>query len=115
MDCSLPGSFVHGLLQARILEWIAIAFSRKDGVQFSLVLSCVQLLATPWTAAHQTSLSMDFFRQNYWCRLPFPPPADLPDPGIKPTSSVSLTLAVGLMADQKAKNLPAMQVTRVNF
>ena len=36
-----------------------------------LVLSCVQLLATPWTAAQQTSLSMDFFRQNYWCRLPF--------------------------------------------
>ena len=63
------------------------------------MLSCVQLLATPWTAAHQTSLSMDFFRQNYWCRLPFPPPADLPDPGIKPTSSVSPTLAVGLMAD----------------
>ena len=77
------------------------------------MLSCVQLLATPWTAAHQTSLSMDFFRQNYWCRLPFPPPADLPDPGIKPTSSVSPTLVVGLMADQKAKNLPAMQVTRV--
>ena len=28
MDCSLPGSFVHGILQARILEWIAIPFSR---------------------------------------------------------------------------------------
>ena len=27
-DCSLPGSYVHGILQARILEWIAIAFSR---------------------------------------------------------------------------------------
>jgi len=27
MDCSLPGSFVHGILQARILEWIAIPFS----------------------------------------------------------------------------------------
>ena len=28
MDCSLPGSSVHGILQARILEWAAICFSR---------------------------------------------------------------------------------------
>ena len=30
MDCSLPGSSVHGILQARILEWVAIPFSRPD-------------------------------------------------------------------------------------
>ena len=29
MDCSLPGSSVHGIFQARILEWVAIAFSGK--------------------------------------------------------------------------------------
>ena len=29
MDCSLPGSSVHGIFQARVLEWGAIAFSRK--------------------------------------------------------------------------------------
>ena len=29
MDCSLPGSFVHGILKARILEWVAIPFSRR--------------------------------------------------------------------------------------
>ena len=29
MDCSLPGSSVHGILQARILEWVAISFSRS--------------------------------------------------------------------------------------
>ena len=29
MDCSLPGSFVHGIFQARVLEWVAIAFSRS--------------------------------------------------------------------------------------
>ena len=29
MDCSLPGSSVHGILQAEILEWIAISFSRE--------------------------------------------------------------------------------------
>ena len=28
MDCSLPGSSVHGIFQARVLEWVAIAFSR---------------------------------------------------------------------------------------
>ena len=30
MDCSLPGSSVHGILQARMLEWIAIPFSRRS-------------------------------------------------------------------------------------
>ena len=29
MDCSLPGSFVHGIFQARVLEWVAIAFSEN--------------------------------------------------------------------------------------
>ena len=28
MDCSPPGSSVHGILQARILEWVAVPFSR---------------------------------------------------------------------------------------
>ena len=30
MDCSLPGSSVHGIFQARILEWVAISFSRSS-------------------------------------------------------------------------------------
>ena len=42
---------------------------------------------TPWTAAHQASLSADFFRQEYWSVLPFPSPGDPPDPGIEPGSS----------------------------
>ena len=40
--------------------------------------------ATPWTVAHQTTLSMGLPRQEYWSGLPFPPAGDLPDPGIKP-------------------------------
>ena len=32
MDCSLPGSSVHGIFQARVLEWGAIAFSEKEGL-----------------------------------------------------------------------------------
>ena len=38
---------------------------------------------TPWTVAHQASLSMGFPRQEYWSELPFPSPGDLPNPGIK--------------------------------
>ena len=50
------------------------------------LLSCVQLFATPWTIAHQAPLSMEFSRQEYWNGLPFPPPGDLPDPGVEPRS-----------------------------
>ena len=50
----------------------------------------VQLFATPWTVAHQTPLSMGFSRQEHWSELPFPSPADHPDPGIEPGSYWSL-------------------------
>ena len=49
--------------------------------------------ATPRTVAHQDPLSKGFSRQEYWSGLPFPPPRDLPDPGIKPTSPTSPALA----------------------
>ena len=72
------GSSVHGISQARILEWVAISFSRRSSwprdqtrrltssafvwtsVQFSSVqsLSRVRLFATPWIAARQASLSI---------------------------------------------------------
>ena len=39
--------------------------------------------AIPWTAAHQAPLSMGFPRQDYWSGLPFLPPGDLSDQGIK--------------------------------
>ena len=47
------------------------------------LLSQVQLSATPWTVACQTSLSMGFPKQDYWSGLSFPPPGDLPDPCIE--------------------------------
>ena len=53
---------------------------------------CVQLLLTPRTVAHQAPLSMDFSRQEYWSGLPFSPPGNLPDPGIKPTMPVDPAL-----------------------
>ena len=42
--------------------------------------------------AHQAPLSMGFLRQEYWDGLPFPPPGDLPDTGIKPESPASPAL-----------------------
>ena len=50
---------------------------------------CSETLVTPWTVARQAPLSMEFPRQEYWSGLTFPPPGDLPDPGIEPTSLVS--------------------------
>ena len=60
-DGSPPGSLVPGILQARTLEWVAISFfsAWKWKVKVKS-LSCVRLLATPWTAAYQAPLSMGF-------------------------------------------------------
>ena len=46
-------------------------------------LSHVQLSVTPWTVVQQAPLSVEFFGQEYWSGLPFPPPGDLPHPGIE--------------------------------
>ena len=51
---------------------------------------CVYVLAwsclTLYDPMDQAPLSMGFFRQEYWNGLPFPPPGDLPNPGIGPVS-----------------------------
>ena len=109
MDCSLPGSSLHGILQARVQEWVAISFSRgssqpRNRTQVSCIvsktlyhlshhgspkvksLSRVRLFATPWTVAHQAPPSMGFSRREYWSGVPFPSLGDLPDPGIEPRS-----------------------------
>ena len=46
-------------------------------------ISRVHLFVTPWTIAYQVPLPLGFSRQEYWIGLPFPSPADLPNPGIK--------------------------------
>ena len=46
-------------------------------------LSRVQPFVTPWTVACQAPLSIGFSRQEYWSRLPFLSPGDLPNPGIE--------------------------------
>ena len=57
------------------------------------VLSHIRLFVTLWTVARQAPGSMGFSRQEYWSGLPFPPPGDLPDPGIEPVSLASPSLS----------------------
>ena len=47
---------------------------------------------------------MEFYRQEYWSGLPFPPPGDLSDPGIKPTSPASPVLAGGFFTTEPPEN-----------
>ena len=49
-----------------------------------------------WAVAHSSSLSTGFSQQAYWSGLPFPPPGDLPNPGIQPAYLMSPALAAGL-------------------
>ena len=121
MDRSPPGFSVHWILQARMLEWVAISSSRgsfqpRDWTRVSHVAgrfflpseppgkpihiccmlnhsSPVWLFVTQWTVAHQAPLSMGFSRQEYWSGLPCPPPGDLPDPGTERISLMALALA----------------------
>ena len=58
-------------------------------------LSCVQLFGAPWTVAHQAPLPRRFSRQDCWSGLPFPPPRDLPNPGMEPWCPASPALACG--------------------
>ena len=73
IDGGLPGSPVPGILQGRILEWVAISSSNTWKWKVKVKsLSCVRLLATPWTAAYQAPPSMVFSRQEYWSGVPLP-------------------------------------------
>ena len=75
IDGSPPDSAVPGILQTRTLEWVAISFSSAWKWKVKVKsLSCVWLLATPWTAAYQALPSVGFSRQEYWSGLPLPSP-----------------------------------------
>ena len=93
MDCSPPGSSIHGIFQARILEWGAIAFSTEGfnylwllSVQFcSVAQSCPTLCdpmdcSPPGSSVHVISQA----RILEWVAISFA--GDLPNPGIEPTS-----------------------------
>ena len=99
MGCSPPGSSVHGISQARILEWVAISFSRRSswsrdptcvfcigrwilyhwatrkaqGYGVCMLVSHVQLFVTPWTVAFQVPLSIGILQARIleWVAIPF--------------------------------------------
>ena len=86
---------VHGILQARIQEWVAFPFSRgssqpRDQTQVSCT---VGRFFTSW-ATRET--------QEHWGGYPIPFPADLPDPGIKPGSSALQAVLYQLSYDPPA-------------
>ena len=73
IDGSQPGSPIPGILQARVLQWVAISFSNAWKWKVKVKsLSCVRLLGTSWTAAYQAPLPMGFSRQEYWSGVPLP-------------------------------------------
>ena len=75
--------------------------------------SRVGLFTALWTVAHKAPLSMEFSRQEYWSRLPFPTPGDLPDPGIEPVSLVSSALAGGFFTTEPPGKSDYLNLERV--
>ena len=118
MDCSLPGSSIHGIFQTRVLEWgviyswfkilllvshVQISYTYTQAVLCSVVS---WLFAAPWTVAHQAPLSMGFSRQEYWNELPFPTPEDLSNPGIEIMILASSALADGFFTTTTTWEVP---------
>ena len=82
------------------------------------VLSCfswVLLFATPWTVAHQASLSMGFPRHEYWSGLPCLPPGDLPNPVIQLISLASSVLQVDSLPTEPSGKSEHITPERQNF
>ena len=73
---------------------------------FALVTQSCLTLCDPRTIAHQAPLSMEFSRQEYWRWLPLPPPGDLPNPGMEPTSPVSPALQVDSLPAEPLGKIP---------
>ena len=70
IDGSPSGSPIPGILQARILERVAISSSSAWKWSLSFVSNSLR----PWTAAYQALPSIRFPRQEYWSGLPLPSP-----------------------------------------
>ena len=68
--------------------------------------SRVRLFAILLTVARQVVLSMGCSRQEYWSGLPCPPPGDLPNSGIEPTSIRSPVLAAGFLTTSTTWEAP---------
>ena len=108
--CWRPEEYIDWLLQLSPPGVIVIISSQGSGSKSGnrnekkqtilkilwSTISCfshVRLFANLWTIARQSPLFMGFSRQEYWSMLPCPPPGNLPDPGLKPTSLTFPALA----------------------
>ena len=76
-------------------EIYSLSFGGHKSAGLHCVLSRVRLFATLWAIGRQALLSLGFSRREYWRGVPFPPPGDLPNPGIERTSLISPALQVG--------------------
>ena len=77
----IPRKFSHSYKSSRTHN----SFPNLGIWQSEVAQSCLTLW-TPWTVAYQAPQCMEFSRKEYWSRLPFPSPGDLPNPGIEPRS-----------------------------
>ena len=82
----------HGHWTVSLKSVTVVKFLLCVRVHVCLLTSVVSDSLWPMYLARQAPLSMGFSRQEYCNRLPCPPPGDLPDPGIKPSSLVSPAL-----------------------
>ena len=76
-----------------LIQWIEISHGGNSCTMCACMVcrfSHVRLFATLWMIAQQASLSMGFSRQEYWSGLPCPPPGDLSNQGIEPSSLKSV-------------------------
>ena len=79
-NCSLPSFSVHGIFQARVLEWDAIAFSAPKcytaliSRDVAAAAAAKLLQSCPTLCSHQAPLNLGFSRQEHWSGLPFPSP-----------------------------------------
>ena len=74
-------SFFNKILLPSVSIFITVRSNSDYPPVCTWLLSCLQLSAIPWSVAHQAPLSMGFSRQEFWSRLPFLTPGDLPNPG----------------------------------
>ena len=95
---------IHATILMDFVSGLGILYRLNMNVNVKS-LSCVRLLATPWTVAYQAPLSLGFSRQEYWSGLPFPSPGDLPDPGIEPWSPALQADAFTTRATREVNNL----------
>ena len=77
-----PGDLLNPAIKS-MSSVLAGRFSTTESPGTPKSISRIRLFVTPWTVACQASLSMEFYRQEYWNELPLPSPGDLPNPGIE--------------------------------